>query len=157
MLKKGEERHRQISTNLLSGSKKILHNSFFSTNLLSGSKKILHNSFFSTSILKGLINSKRRKPDIKNFKRTRGCRQIQHINFQTLKRTRGCSHKYLRKLRNKCKTRTIFGQQTKEAHQHISFTSQHFEANVNNIFSTILHISYNTFISYKASRKRPQA
>jgi hypothetical protein len=29
----------------------------------------------------------------------------------------------LRKLRNKCKTRNIFGQQTKEAHQHISFKS----------------------------------
>ena len=55
---------------------------------------------------------------------------------------------------------TNFGQQTKEAHQHISFksTNQHFEANFNNIFkSTILHIWYNTFISYKTSRKRPQA
>ncbi len=29
MLKKGEERHRQISTNLISSSKKILHNSFW--------------------------------------------------------------------------------------------------------------------------------
>jgi hypothetical protein len=61
---------------------------------------------------------------------------IQHINFQNVKRTRGCSHKYFRKLRNKCKTKTIFGQQTKEALQHISFKSsnQQFEANFNNIF-----------------------
>ncbi len=53
----------------------------------------------------------------------------------------------LKKLRNKCKTKTIFGQQTKEAHQHISFKSstQQLEANFNNIStrkSTMLHISY---------------
>ncbi len=73
---------------------------------------------------------------ILNYKRTRGCKQIQHINFQNVKRTRGCSHKYFRKLCNKCKTRNIFGQQTKEAHQHISFkpSTQHLEANFNNIF-----------------------
>ena len=98
---------------------------FFSSsnfNQLSGSKKILHNSFWEIWH--------------KNFKSTRGCKHIQHINFQNVKRTRGCSHKYFRKLRNKCKTKNIFGQQTKEAHQHISFQSsnQHFEANFNNIF-----------------------
>jgi hypothetical protein len=72
----------------------------------------------------------------------------------------------LRKLRNKCKTRTIFGQQTKEARQHISFKSsnQHLEANFNNIFKEnrrYFTSRTNTFISYKASRqkkkKRPQA
>jgi hypothetical protein len=31
MLNRGEELHRQISTNLISGSKKILHNSFWTT------------------------------------------------------------------------------------------------------------------------------
>ena len=65
----------------------------------------------------------------------------------------------LRKLRNKCKTRTIFGQQTKEARQHISFKSsnQHLEANFNNIFKEnrrYFTSRTNTFISYKASRQK---
>ncbi len=95
MLKKGEEIHHQK----------------FYNHRIHGSKKILHNSFSKPDIKKKISNA---PGDVNKF------------NTSTFKPSNapGDVHtKYFRKLHNKCKTRTIFGQQTKEAHQHISFKS----------------------------------
>ncbi len=100
------------SLKISEGSQKTSSSNF---NQLSGSKKILHNSFNVN--FKGVNHW---KPDIK-FQTHPGMSTNSTHQLSKRQTHPGMFTQYFRKLCNKYKTRNIFGQQTKEAHQHISF------------------------------------
>jgi hypothetical protein len=92
-----------------------------------------------------------------NFKRTRGCRQIQHINFQNVKRTRGCSHKYFQKNFVINAKPEPFSVNKRKKHTSIFRSNQQINILKPTLIDDTSHLVH-TFISYKASRqKRPQA
>ena len=124
-----------------------LKNTASCTTFVHGSKKILHNSFWKTwhkiSNAPGDVNI------------------VNTSTFKTSNAPGDVDTTILENFVNKCKTKTIFGQQTKEAHQHISFKSSIQQVLKPTVITSLKRID----ISYKGKtsrtkgsrQKRPQA